>query len=323
MADGGEGAEKRTCPDCGGNLLIRDHSAAEVICGRCGHVVEERIKDMGPEWRSFDMEEEEDRSRAGAPSTETMHDRGLSTKIGRTNRDAKGNQISPERRTQVGRMRKWDRRSRLSGKDRYIAKALTDISRICSHIAPSRTIRERASLLYKRASDADLVRGRKVEAMAAATVHATCKEAGTRKDPSDIADIAGANPEGVKRAYRLLVRELDLENHRTDPARYVSRICEALNPPMETKEAANEIARHLGNGGSTGTRSSRALAAGAVYMAGLANGEGFAEEEIAEPVGLSRPAVLRVVDELLRKAADGELPRFGEESEKSRGGRER
>ncbi|KXA94525.1 hypothetical protein AKJ37_07545, partial [candidate division MSBL1 archaeon SCGC-AAA259I09] len=107
------------CPGCGNNVTVRDYQQNTVICENCGRVLKEEIKDRGPEWRAFDQEQKEERERGGPPSTETIHDKGLSTQIDWKNRDAKGNKLSPERRKKVYRLRKWHKRSRITdSKDR-------------------------------------------------------------------------------------------------------------------------------------------------------------------------------------------------------------
>ena len=44
--------------------------------------------DKGPEWRAFTQEEKASRSRVGVPTSYSVHDNGLSTAIGRVDRDA-------------------------------------------------------------------------------------------------------------------------------------------------------------------------------------------------------------------------------------------
>jgi transcription initiation factor TFIIB len=76
------------CPECGSRQLVHDYERAELVCQNCGLVIDEDFIDHGPEWRAFDNEQREKRSRTGSPMTYTMHDKGLSTTIGWTNRDA-------------------------------------------------------------------------------------------------------------------------------------------------------------------------------------------------------------------------------------------
>ena len=74
-------SKQTVCPECGSEELIGDYERAEVVCARCGLVIDENLVDMGPEWRAFDHEQRDKRTRVGAPITYTIHDKGLSTMI--------------------------------------------------------------------------------------------------------------------------------------------------------------------------------------------------------------------------------------------------
>ena len=87
------------CPQCGRRTLVDDAHTGELTCHNCGFVVSEHTVDQGPEWRSYGDDKETDRSRAGSPTSITRRDMGLSTMIGRSNRDASGRSFaSPMRR---------------------------------------------------------------------------------------------------------------------------------------------------------------------------------------------------------------------------------
>ncbi|MFW5940064.1 MAG: TFIIB-type zinc ribbon-containing protein, partial [Halolamina sp.] len=70
-----------TCPECGSDEVVTDDDQGELVCDDCGLVLDERQIDRGPEWRAFNHSERQSKSRVGAPITETMHDRGLTTTI--------------------------------------------------------------------------------------------------------------------------------------------------------------------------------------------------------------------------------------------------
>ena len=58
--------ETLKCPECNNSFIIRDHSRAELVCRNCGLVIDEDLIDYAPEWRAFDSEQREKRSRVGA-----------------------------------------------------------------------------------------------------------------------------------------------------------------------------------------------------------------------------------------------------------------
>ena len=61
--------------------------SGEIICDKCGLVISDKLQDIGPEWPTFAVDETEASARTGLPRSLARHDLGLSTIIGRTERD--------------------------------------------------------------------------------------------------------------------------------------------------------------------------------------------------------------------------------------------
>jgi transcription initiation factor TFIIB len=119
------------CPECNSTHLSKDYARAELVCADCGLVIDQDFIDHGPEWRAFDSDQREKRARVGAPMTYTIHDKGLSTMIGWKNRDSYGKSIPTRNRAQLYRLRKWQRRIRISdATERNLAFALSELDRM-------------------------------------------------------------------------------------------------------------------------------------------------------------------------------------------------
>ena len=167
------------CPECGSPRLIRDYRRGEFICQDCGLVIEDRYIDAGPEWRAFDSEQRDKRSRVGAPVTFTIHDKGLSTIIDWSNKDYYGKAISVRNRAQLFRLRKWQRRIRISNAtERNLAFALSELDRMASALGLPKSVRETAAVIYRKAVEKNLIRGRSIEGVVAAALYAACRQAG-------------------------------------------------------------------------------------------------------------------------------------------------
>ena len=70
----------KSCPRRGKGSLITDAESAELFCGKCGFIIDERISNYGPE-RTF-SDSNVSKSRTGDRTSLTRHDKGLSTVIG-------------------------------------------------------------------------------------------------------------------------------------------------------------------------------------------------------------------------------------------------
>ena len=147
---------KTVCTECGSTNLLRDYDSGELVCEKCGFVLSTTLIDQGPEWRAFDQEQRDKLPRVGAPVTWTIHDKGLSTTIGWQDRDASGRRLSPEERARLYRLRKWQRRSKVSDStQRNLAHALSEMSKIAYKLnLPTKCHRDLKHDLSPRYSEA-------------------------------------------------------------------------------------------------------------------------------------------------------------------------
>src|SRR6056297_1602548 len=215
--------EELHCPECGGQLAT-DTEHGETVCVDCGLVVEEDEIDRGPEWRAFDAAEKDEKSRVGAPTTNMMHDKGLSTNIGWQNKDAYGRALSSRQRQKMQRLRTWDERFRTrNSKERNLKQALGEIERMASALGLPKEARETASVIYRSALEEDLLPGRSIEGVATASLYASARQMGTPRSLDEISAVSRIGEMEFKRTYRYIVRELSLEVQPADPSSYVPR----------------------------------------------------------------------------------------------------
>ena len=179
------------CRRCGKNSMLTDGETGEQFCQKCGFVVSEKTEDFGPEWRSFSQDGGTDPTRTGAPTSLTMHDRGLATKISPINKDSAGKPLSSSMKSTIERLRTWDSRSQVhESVDRNLRTALSDLSRLKDKLAISANVVEKAAYVYRKAIDKGLVRGRSITGLLAASLYAACRETQTPRTIKDIADAA-------------------------------------------------------------------------------------------------------------------------------------
>ncbi|KXB08635.1 transcription initiation factor IIB [candidate division MSBL1 archaeon SCGC-AAA382M17] len=291
---------EKKCPTCGEETVVRDYRRSIEICENCGRVLKEEIKDRGPEWRAFDQKQREEKSRGGPPSTETIHDKGLSTQIDYRNRDAKGNKLSPERRRKVYRLRKWHKRGRVTdSKDRNLAFSLSEINRMSSQLGLSKSVQEIASKTYRKAVEEGLIRGRSMEGCASAMLYAACREAQVPRTLEEIAEASRVEKREISRTYRFLSRELDINLPPTDPARYVARFGSELGLSGEARVEAIRIIRKARQEKITVGKSPTGTAAAAIYIASLKTGERRTQREVAEIAEVTEVTVRNRYKELV------------------------
>ena len=124
------------CPACTNTKIVTDHDTGELFCANCGLVITDKVTDTNAEWRSFSKDGGADPTRTGAPTSLTMHDRGLSTIIGAVNKDASGKPLSTSMKSSIERLRTWDSRSQAhTSSDRNLRQALNEMSKLKDKLA--------------------------------------------------------------------------------------------------------------------------------------------------------------------------------------------
>ncbi len=290
------------CPECGSPRLIRDYRRGEFICQDCGLVIEETYIDSGPEWRAFDSEQKEKRARVGAPITYTIHDKGLSTIIDWSNKDYYGKSISIRNRAQLFRLRKWQRRIRISNAtERNLAFALSELDRLASALGLPKAVRETASVIYRKAVEKNLIRGRSIEGVVAAALYAACRQAGVPRTLDEIATYSRVDRKEVGRTYRFIARELGLKLMPTSPTDYIQRFCTALGLSGEVQKKAIEIIKKAEEKELTSGRGPTGVAAAAIYIASILCGERRTQREVAEIAGVTEVTIRNRYKELAEK----------------------
>jgi len=290
------------CPECESAHITRDYERGELICEDCGLVIDDNYIDVGPEWRAFDMEQGEKRARTGAPMTYTIHDKGLATEIGWKNKDSYGKSIPTRNRAQIYRMRKWQRRIRVSNAtERNLAFALGELDRMASTLGLPRNVREAAAMIYRKAVNKNLIRGRSIEGVVAASLYGACRQLGVPRTLDEIANASRVNRKEIGRTYRFMTRELKLKLMPTSPVDYVSRFSSALKLPGEVQARAIEILKQAADMELTSGRGPTGVAAAAIYIASIQLNHRRTQRQVADVAGVTEVTIRNRYKELTER----------------------
>lgn len=295
-----------SCPECDGQI-VHDDEHGENTCKECGLVLDDDTIDHGPEWRAFDSHERDKKSRVGAPTTQLMHDKGLSTTISWQNTDAHGHTITGQKRARLQRLRRWDERFRTKdAHERNLKHAFGEIRRMVSALGLPEPVGETAGVLYRRAVETDLLPGRSIEGMATASLYAAARQHDTPRTLSEFADVSRVDNLRIQRAYRYLSRELGLQIEPADPLQYVSQFVSALDVSAEVTRRTRDILTTAKTHDAHSGRSPAGLAAGALYAAARLTNEQLTQKTVSDVTHVSRVTIRNRYQELLELyAAEG------------------
>jgi len=282
---------QQKCPSCGKQKIVTDENTGELFCGECGFVISEKLEDHGAEWRSF-ANDEGNRARAGAGTSLTIHDMGLSTIIGIANKDSTGKPLSPGMKSSIERLRTWDSRTQAhSSADRNLRHALSEMDKLKGKLALADAVIEKAAYIYRKAMEKKLVRGRSIQGLVGACLYASCRNTETPRTLDDVAKGLNIRRKDVARCYRLIFRELELKMPVVDPVKGVSRIASIAGLGEKSKRKAIAILDQAKKLGIVAGKDPMGIAAAALYLSCIITGELKSQKQISIASGVTEVTI--------------------------------
>src|SRR5918912_1236862 len=282
------------------NTAITDPDSGEIVCSNCGMVIFDKIEDtIHPERRTYTLEEVDRRARTGTPYSLARHDMGLSTIIGRENKDASGQIIDTAMRSKIERLRIWDHRTlfHTSG-DRNFMKAFGQLDRLKEKLGLSDTIIEKAAYTYRKVQERGLIKGRTIDSMLAASVYSACREMETPRTIKDIAAISNVNRKDIARSYRLLIFELGIRIPVVNPMKCVARVANRLSISEKVTRQAMSVMKQIIQGGISAGKNPMSFAATVLYISSLRVGWNTTQLDIANAAGGTEVTIRNRIKEL-------------------------
>ncbi|MFN3804824.1 MAG: TFIIB-type zinc ribbon-containing protein [Pyrobaculum sp.] len=267
------------CPACGGGSFVYSYDRGEVVCDQCGTVVQQLV-DTGPEWRRAE------RARVGPPMSPTVTPL-LLTSIDRR-KDTKGRELG----LRVGAMRLRDYQMRFgvsTALERKYLDAVKEAARIASVMGiPKPCVDTALSIIRKAVGH---IRGRPLDALAAAALYAACRLTNTPRQIEEFAKYTKASRRHITKSYMSIVETLGVKPPLPHPAVYIPKIASALRLRDGIVKMAIDIAKRAREARLTRGKTPASIAAAAVYIAMMKHGVRTTIEDVAKAANVSPPAV--------------------------------
>ena len=287
------------CPECSSRNISTDWSKGEMTCDDCGLVVEENIIDPGVDWKIGDLSSKDSSARSGPPSSVLFHDGGLSTDIEWSNRDYSGRAIKGSKRSQLYRMRKWQRRARINSSfERNMSNALSEITRLSGIMGLSKTVQEEAAVIYRKALENDLIRGRSIDAMVAACLYLANQKLRTARSLDDFEKASRVKRKAITRAHKIVKVKLRMRIDPARPEQYIDRYVNILGLPPNYIAAAHNLISAARERELTHGKSPTGVAAAAVYIVSRQGSHMRTQREIADISGVTEVTIRNRYKEL-------------------------
>jgi transcription initiation factor TFIIB len=169
-------------------------------------------------------------------------------------------------------------------------------------------VTDEATCIYTRSLEAGLAKGKPLYQIAASSLYAACREKNIPTTLDDVAAASGVGRQALARWYRLLVIELDLKIPISDPTECLAKVAARAKADPKVEADALEILSRAEKAGITAGLCPTGLAASALYLASLLNGQWMTQGGAAEAAGV-REATVRMQSKRLRKIVEVQLTR--------------
>jgi transcription initiation factor TFIIB len=263
------------CPNCNANAvnIITDSDSGELVCRLCGYVIPEHIRNMKPEWYAPTSEHSgNNNERTGMPISLARHDMGLSTIIGRADRDYSGNRIDSSLKSTIDRLRILDYRTQLySSTDRSLKRAFAELDTLKDKLALPNSVVEKEAYIYRKAQERGLVRGRTMHAMLAAAIYIARRQLAVGKTLNEISQESNVKSKMLSHSYRVLLTELDIKAPMLDPLKCIAKVANKMKLNERITRHAMGIIHETTRKEITAGKDPMGLAAAVLYMSCIDN----------------------------------------------------
>jgi len=251
------------CPECGSTNIRYDYIRGESICENCGSILKESMIDITQEWRAFDEDQRSKRVRTGAALTPTKHDQGLITEIGKGRGELF--KVAPKKRAQYYRLTKWHKRL-IKSRDRNLSFAFSELQRLISYLHLSKAIHEKVARLYQQAVNQGLTL-------------------------DEISRASGISKKDIGKTYRYIARKLKIRILPAKAQDYVPRFGSLLGLSEKVQVRAVKVLNDATAYDVTSGKGPIGVAAAALYIAAVLNGEKKTQREVADIIGVTEVTI--------------------------------
>jgi len=156
-------------------------------------------------------------------------------------------------------------------------------------------------VIYRKAVKKNLIRGRSINSVVAASLYAACRKANVPRTLDEIAEATSSDRKEIGRTYRFLSRELVLKLKPTKPQEYLSRFCSELDLSGKIQKMAKNIIDQAEEKELISGKGPTGLAAASIYIASINGGERRTQREVADVAAVTEVTVRNRYKELVDK----------------------
>lgn len=207
-----------------------------------------------------------------------------------------------EDRERLKRLSERQRRTKLGrsiGKQRLHAQE--EIERLSATLNIPEKTRETALVIYREAWANDLIHGRSIEKILAASLYMACRKDNVPRTLDELENVTKVGRKDIIKTSKLLAGRLEMRLVPASPRDYVKRFCTKLNLARVVEERALAIINEAVEKHITSGRGPTGIAASAIYIAAILCGDRKTQKDVSEATGVTEVTLRVRYKELARE----------------------
>jgi transcription initiation factor TFIIB len=178
---------------------------------------------------------------------------------------------------------------------------MTELDRLSDKLNVPSFVKEKAAIIYRKALDKGMVRGRSINSIAAASLYAACRLTDIPRTLKEILEASAVDKKTVTRCLRLLVRTIDLQLPVPNPLNYLSKIADRMKISDQTQGIAAKYLHEAWKKRFSTGKDPTGVAAASLYIACLMNNEKKTQKEIAEAASVTEVTIRNLFKSLIKQ----------------------
>ncbi len=295
-------AEKLVCPNCGSTDIVFDSERGELVCRHCGLVIEERVMDLGPEWRAFSGDEVLAHERA-KPISPALPGQGLGNSV----IGIRHNLLLHNKLRALIRLNRYNQ---YQYTERRVAELLDVIKPVKYKLNLPDNVVDEAVILFRQLASRHDLRGVRTKDLALVLLYMACRRSHVVCQLRELRN--ALNVERSKRVSKLLslIRQVvgngdAVMKSQEELGKFLERVINALRLGEDVRYYVTKLAMGIINEGQrkrlTNGRTFYALVASAVYIAVTLMGVRKRQRDVAEASGVTDVTIRNRYKEVVSK----------------------
>jgi transcription initiation factor TFIIB len=170
-------------------------------------------------------------------------------------------------------------------------QANTELKRLSDRLHIPASIKKRGAVIYRKALDAGLVKGRSIAEITTAALYAACRSSEIPRTLKEVAEASNLKRKDIARCYRLVLTELNMKMPVKDPLKSISKIASKVKIPVKTQRKALNILNEAKKKGVTSGKDPTVMAAASLYLSCTLDGVKRTQRDIAQAANVTEVTV--------------------------------